>query len=120
MKPTKKYGRRRRHLHIRHKVKGTIQRPRLVVFRSNRHIYAQAVDDINGKVITGVSSLSAALKEGKVKGDKKAHAEAVGKLVAVELTKRGIKKVVFDRAGYRYHGRVKALADAARKEGLEF
>ncbi|MBD3284949.1 50S ribosomal protein L18 [candidate division WOR-3 bacterium] len=120
MKPTKYFGRRRRHLHLRNKIKGTGDRPRLVVFRSNRHIYAQAVDDSEGKVITGVSSLSAALKEVKVKGDKKAFAEAVGRLIAAKLSKLGIKKVVFDRAGYRYHGRVKALADAARKEGLEF
>jgi len=120
MKRVKHFGRRRRHLHIRHKVRGTAERPRVVVFRSNRHIYAQVVNDDEGRVLTGVSSLSPRFKETKVKGDKKAQAAAVGELLGKELIKRGIKQVVFDRAGYRYHGRVKALAEAARKEGLEF
>lgn len=120
MKKVKQQGRKRRHMHIRRKVKGTSQRPRVVVFRSNRHIYAQVVDDSAGRVLTGVSSLSPAFKELSVKGDKKAAAEAVGKLLAQELKKRGIGRVVFDRAGFRYHGRVMALAQAVRKEGLEF
>lgn len=119
----KQFGRRRRHLHIRHRLKGTTQRPRVVVFRSSRHIYAQVVDDEEGRVLTGVSSLSAALREpgvAGVGGDKKAQAAAVGKLLAQELKKRGIARIVFDRAGYKYHGRVKALAEASRKEGLGF
>lgn len=120
MKQKKQFGRARRHLHIRNKVKGSADRPRVVVFRSNNHLYAQAVDDEQGKVITGVSSLSKAVKDAKISGDKKARAEAVGKLLAQELKNRKISKIVFDRAGYRYHGRVKALAEAARKEGLEF
>lgn len=120
MKKNKQSGRARRHYHIRRKVKGSVERPRLLVFRSNRHIYAQVINDDDGKVLTGISSLSAAFKDTHVTGDKKAGAEAVGKLLAAELKKRGITKVVFDRAGYRYHGRVKALAEAARKEGLEF
>ncbi len=129
MRKTKQFGRRRRHLHIRHGLKGTTQRPRVVVFRSNRHIYAQVVDDEEGRVLTGVSSLSTALREpgvagvagvAGVGGDKKAQATAVGRLLAGELKKRGIARVVFDRAGFKYHGRVKALAEAARKEGLEF
>jgi len=123
MRKTKQFGRRRRHLHIRHGLKGTTQRPRVVVFRSNRHIYAQVVDDYEGRVLTGVSSLSTALREpgvAGVGGDKKAQATAVGRLLAGELKKRGIARIVFDRAGFEYHGRVKALAEAARKEGLEF
>jgi len=123
MRKTKQFGRRRRHLHIRHGLKGTTQRPRVVVFRSNRYIYAQVVDDEEGRVLTGVSSLSTALREpgvAGVGGDKKAQATAVGRLLAGELKKRGIARIVFDRAGFKYHGRVKALAEAARKEGLEF
>lgn len=120
MRKTKQFGRRRRRLHIRHKLKGTTQRPRVVVFRSSRHIYAQVVDDEEGRVFTGVSSLSTALREPGVGGDKKAQAAAVGKLLAQELKKRGVARIVFDRAGYKYHGRVKALAEAARKEGLGF
>ena len=120
MRKVKHFGRRRRHFHIRHKVKGTAERPRVVVFRSNRHIYAQVVDDEAGSVLTGVSSLSPAFKELKVNGDKKTQAEAVGKLLVQELRKRKIARIVFDRAGYKYHGRIKALAEAARKEGLEF
>jgi len=123
MRKPKQFGRRRRHLHIRHKLKGTTQRPRVVVFRSSRHIYAQVVDDEEGRVLTGVSSLSTALREpgvAGVGGDKKAQAAAVGKLLAQELKKRGIARIVFDRAGYKYHGRVKALAEASRKEGLGF
>ena len=126
MRKTKQFGRRRRHLHIRHRLKGTTQRLRVVVFRSSRHIYAQVVDDEEGRVLTGVSSLSTALREpgvtgvAGVGGDKKAQAAAVGKLLAQELKKRGIARIVFDRAGFKYHGRVKALAEAARKQGLEF
>lgn len=120
MKKTKQFGRRRRHLHIRHKVKGTTGKPRVVVFRSNRHIYVQAVNDDEGRVLTGVSSLSPALKGIKTEGGKKAYAQAVGRILAQKLKERGIKKIVFDRAGYKYHGRVKALTEAVREEGLEF
>ncbi len=120
MSRAKQYGRQRRHLHIRRKLKGVADKPRVVVFRSNRHIYAQAINDDEGKVITGISSLSPAFIAMKVEGDKKKIAESVGKLLAMGLKERGISKVVFDRAGYKYHGRIKALAEAARKEGLEF
>ena len=98
MSEQKLTGRKRRHRHIRRKLRGSAERPRLLVFRSNRHIYAQVINDDDGKVLTGVSSLSAAFKEAGVKGDKKASAEATGKLLATELRKRGIKKVVFDVA----------------------
>ncbi|NLI97446.1 50S ribosomal protein L18 [bacterium] len=120
MKHVKQFGRKRRHLHIRERVKGTSERPRLVIFRSNRHIYAQIVNDEENRVITGFSSQSQAFKNMNVEGDKKADSRAVGKLLAKALKERGISRIVFDRAGYRYHGRVKALAEAAREEGLEF
>jgi large subunit ribosomal protein L18 len=120
MKTVKQSGRKKRHLHIRHKVKGTVERPRVVIFRSNRHIYAQIVNDEDNKVLGGFSSLSKPFKDLNVEGDKKSDARAVGKLLARNLKERGITKIVFDRAGYRYHGRVKALAEAAREEGLEF
>jgi len=104
----------RRHLRLRNKVKGTTERPRLVVFRSLKHIYAQLVDDTLGRTVATVSDLG--IEQGK-KGER---ATEVGKLIAERAKKAGITRVVFDRAGYRYHGRVKAVADAARKGGLEF
>ena len=114
-------GRERRHLRIRKKIRGEKDRPRLAVFRSSKHVYAQVVDDIDGKTIVGVNGSSKAITE-KVKNDKERFAESrmVGEELARRLTEKGITRVVFDRAGYRYHGRVKALADAARKAGLEF
>jgi len=114
-------GRERRHLRIRRKVRGTSERPRLVVFRSNKHIYAQVVDDVSGKVLLGVSGSSGAIA-GRIKddGERFAESRAVGREVARIATGKGITKVVFDRGGYRYHGRVRALGDAARESGLEF
>jgi large subunit ribosomal protein L18 len=103
-----------RHLRVRKKVSGTADRPRLVVFRSDKHIYAQLVDDDAGRTIATVSSL-------KVGGSKKTEKAAeVGKQVAVVAKDKGISRVVFDRGGYKYHGRVKAVADGAREGGLEF
>ncbi len=116
---TTKELRDRRHLRVRLKVVGTSERPRLAVFRSLNHIYSQVIDDSKGRTLVAVSSLSPELK-GKGKGGKKAAAEAVGKALAERAMKAGIKAVVFDRGGYRYHGRVLALADAARKGGLSF
>ncbi len=118
-------GRERRKLRIRKRISGTAERPRLSVFRSNVHIYAQVVDDVQGKTLVAASTLS---KELKGKGDKEAdktaskssQAKAVGKLVGELCKKKGIAKVVFDRNGYIYHGRIKALADAAREAGLSF
>jgi large subunit ribosomal protein L18 len=101
-------------MRLRNKVKGTTERPRLVVFRSLKHIYAQLVDDTSGRTVATVSDLG--IEQGK-KGER---AAAVGKLIAERAKTAGITRVVFDRAGYRYHGRVKAVADAARKGGLEF
>lgn len=110
----------RRKYHIRKKVVGTAERPRLAVFRSNRNIYAQIIDDVAGATLVSSSSLSKGLRDQvKVGGNAKA-AEAIGEAVAKEAINVGIKCVSFDRNGYRYHGRTKALADAARKAGLVF
>jgi large subunit ribosomal protein L18 len=113
-------GRERRHLRIRRKLRGVTSRPRLVVFRSNKHIYAQMVDDDTGKTIIGVAGSSKAIAE-RTKDAKERFAEslAVGGEIARMALEKGISTVVFDRAGYRYHGQVKALADAARKAGLK-
>ncbi|HKS05621.1 MAG TPA: 50S ribosomal protein L18 [Gemmatimonadaceae bacterium] len=110
---TRAEGRARRHRRVRAKVIGTQERPRLVVFRSLKHIYAQIVDDAGRRTLLTVS-------DGELKGKKTEKSAAVGKLVAEKAKAAGIKKVVFDRAGYRYHGRVKAVADGAREGGLEF
>ncbi len=110
--------RRRRHLRVRRRVRGTAERPRLVVFRSLKHIYAQLVDDDRGAVLLGVTDRAAPPVEG-AKG-KVGRGFAVGLAVAGRAKERGITRVVFDRAGYAYHGRVKAVADGARKGGLEF
>ena len=111
-------GRERRKLRIRNKVSGTTERPRLSVFRSAGHIYAQVIDDVKGVSIAHVSSLSKELKGGK--GTKSDMAKAVGKSIAAMLKTKGVEKVVFDRNGYMYHGRIKALADGAREAGLQF
>jgi large subunit ribosomal protein L18 len=113
----KKEIRNRIHRRIRRKLRGTAERPRLAVFRSVAHIYAQVIDDAEGKTLASASSVD---KGGKTKGGNVAAAKAIGKLVADRAKEKGIKSVVFDRGGYQYHGRVKALADAARAAGLEF
>ncbi len=113
-------GRQRRRLRIRNRISGTPERPRLSVFRSARHIYAQVVDDTLGRTLASASTLSADLK-GTLGGDKKVGAaKKVGALIARICTERQIDKVVFDRNGYLYHGRIKALAEAAREAGLRF
>jgi len=109
-----------RHRRIRQIVRGTAARPRLVVFRSLKHIYAQLVDDDRGVTLAAASSLSPELRGQLRSGGDIAAAKAVGALIARRAQERGISRVVFDRAGYRYHGRVKALADAARAAGLTF
>jgi large subunit ribosomal protein L18 len=111
-------SRTRRHLRVRKKVHGSAMRPRLVVSRSTRHIYVQVVDDAAARTLVSASTLDEGIRGGD--GDKKAMAAAVGKLVAERAKAAGIEKVVFDRGGHRYHGRVAALADAAREGGLEF
>ena len=113
-------ARQRRHARVRAKVKGTTMRPRLCVFRSLNHIYAQVIDDSKGHTLTAVSTLDPAIKS-EINGRKKAaQAELVGSLVAKRALDLGIKQVAFDRGGCKYHGRVKALAEAARQEGLKF
>lgn len=112
-------ARRRRHRRVRKRVFGTEERPRLNVFRSGKHIYAQVIDDNRGHTLVAASSLEPELR-GRVKGSTVDGARAVGQLVAQRALAAGIRKVVFDRGGYLYHGRVKALADAAREAGLEF
>jgi large subunit ribosomal protein L18 len=115
---TRQQLRYRRHLRVRRKVTGTAARPRLVVYRSLKHIYAQLVNDEQGVTLLGVSDASDGIQvdgAGKV-----GRAKGTGKLLAERATAAGIKRVVFDRAGYRYHGRVQAVADGAREGGLEF
>jgi large subunit ribosomal protein L18 len=109
------------HERIRAKVHGTAERPRLNVYRSVNHIYAQLIDDQDGKTLVSASTvLGKKEKGGKKTGGNVASAKEIGKMIAQKAQEKGIKKVVFDRGGYLYHGRVKALADAAREAGLEF
>jgi large subunit ribosomal protein L18 len=108
----------RRHARLRKKVSGTPDRPRLAVKRSSRHIVVQLIDDLAGHTIAAASSLEADVRA--LDGDKKARAAEVGKLVAARAREAGVTTVVFDRGGYDYHGRIAALADAAREGGLEF
>ena len=108
----------RRHFRVRRKVSGTPQRPRLAVTRSSRHIVVQLVDDLAGHTLASASSLEADVRA--MDGDKKARAAKVGELVAARAKSAGVTKVVFDRGGNDYHGRIAALADAARESGLEF
>lgn len=110
----------RKHVRVRRKVAGTPERPRLNVFKSLNHIYAQVIDDTSGVTLAAASSLDEVLK-GKLKsGGNKEAAKEVGKLIAAKASDKGIKLVVFDRGGYLYHGRIKELAEAAREAGLEF
>jgi large subunit ribosomal protein L18 len=108
--------RKRIHSRIRQKLSGTAERPRLNVYRSLNHIYAQVIDDQTGATLAATSTLALKLKT----GGNVAAAKEIGKAIAEKATEKGIKKVVFDRGGFLYHGRVKALADAAREAGLEF
>lgn len=116
---TQREARLRRHMRVRKRVEGTTDRPRLAVFRSTNHIYAQVINDEQGHTVAAASDLEANLKALQDK-NKTGLAELVGTAVAERARQAGITKVVFDRGGFRYHGRVKALADAARKAGLEF
>ncbi|TVR75730.1 MAG: 50S ribosomal protein L18 [Sphaerobacteraceae bacterium] len=117
--------RKRRHLRVRARISGTAERPRLNVFRSNQHIYAQVIDDKAGHTIAAASTLEPAIREAfsttEENGHRRVHeAEVVGRIVAERAREKGISTVVFDRGGYKYHGRVKAVAEAAREAGLEF
>lgn len=116
----KERARKARHKRVRKKVFGTANRPRLNVFRSLKHIYAQVIDDRTGKTLVAASTLDKEIKVKKGAGGNIASAKTVGQLIAKRLGEKGIKAVVLDRGGYLYHGRVQALADAARAGGLEF
>jgi large subunit ribosomal protein L18 len=113
-------GRERRKLRIRRKINGTPARPRLTVFRSSKHIYAQVVDDMAGKTVAHASTLSRDVRADVSEATKSDAAKKVGVAIAKLLLSQGIDKIVFDRNGYLYHGRVRALADAAREAGLKF
>ena len=120
---TKKDRRERIQMRQRKRIFGTAERPRLAVFRSVTHIYAQVIDDTAGRTVASAASTEATLKavfNGTVRGGNLAGAEAIGKVIADRLKEKGIGRVVFDRGGNLYHGRVRAVADAARKAGLEF
>jgi len=122
----KNESRKKRHRALRKRISGSAERPRLAVFRSARHIYAQVIDDLSRKTLLSVSDqlpkaeAAAAAGGGDAKAKKKARAKLVGAAVAKKCLEKGIEKVVFDRAGYKYHGRVSALADGAREAGLKF
>jgi large subunit ribosomal protein L18 len=120
---TKSYTREariRRHNRVREKVAGTDSRPRLSVFRSLNNIYAQIIDDLKGNTLVAASTLDEDITKDTKKKNKTGRAELVGTLLAKRATEKGISQVAFDRGGFRYHGRVKALAEAARKAGLKF
>ncbi|WP_342400391.1 50S ribosomal protein L18 [Weizmannia sp. FSL W8-0676] len=117
-KPDKNQVRKKRHARVRAKLSGTAERPRLNIYRSNKNIYAQLIDDVKGVTLASASTLDKELSlesTGNVKA-----AQKVGELIAKRAVEKGIKEVVFDRGGYLYHGRIKALADAARENGLQF
>ncbi|CAM3884206.1 50S ribosomal protein L18 [Alicyclobacillus pomorum] len=113
-------ARKRRHLRVRKRVRGSAERPRLNVYRSNKHIYAQVIDDVNGTTLVSASTLDKELRDVIENGSNIEAARKVGELVAKRALSKGLSSVVFDRGGYLYHGRVRALADAAREAGLQF
>lgn len=110
----------KKHMKIRNKISGTTARPRLAVFRSNEHIYAQIIDDVKGNTLVAASTVEKAIKETLEKTNDVAAATAVGEAIAKKAIEKGIDAVVFDRGGFIYHGKIKALADAAREAGLKF
>jgi large subunit ribosomal protein L18 len=114
---SKNESRKKRHRSIRKRIEGSTERPRLAVFRSTRHIYAQVIDDLSRKTLVSTSDVDAVKDAGAKKKDR---AKLVGAAIAKKCLEKGIDKVVFDRAGYKYHGRVSALADGAREAGLKF
>lgn len=117
MPATRRQSRGKRHFRVRKRVRGTAERPRLAVFRSNRYIYAQIIDDVEGATLASASSQEPDLRSHPLNID---TASKVGALVADRAKDAGVDAVVFDRGGYKFHGKVKALADSARKEGLSF
>ncbi len=119
-KNIRKQLRQRRHLRIRSTIKGTPERPRLAVFRSEKHMYAQIIDDTTGTTLAYASTVNQEIKDKLTKTWNKEAASEVGKLIAKKALEKDIKEVVFDRGGFKYHGRVKSLAEAARESGLRF
>lgn len=119
-KADKNAARQVRHRRVRGKVSGTPERPRLNVFRSSQHIYAQLIEDVSGRTLAAASTLDKEVKDQLSSGGNVEAARVVGALIAKRAKEKGINKVVFDRGGYLYHGRVAALAEAAREAGLEF
>ncbi|OUL29712.1 50S ribosomal protein L18 [Nostoc sp. T09] len=120
MKLTRRESKTRRHRRIRGKVQGSPERPRLAIFRSNEHIYAQVIDDTQHHTLVSASTVEPELKSGLASGANRDASVQVGKLIAARSLEKGITKVVFDRGGNLYHGRIQALADAAREAGLDF
>ncbi|MFO7171989.1 MAG: 50S ribosomal protein L18 [Bacillota bacterium] len=120
LKEDRNKARKKRHLRVRKKVHGTSERPRLNVFRSNKHIYAQIIDDDRGHTLCAASTLDPEVRQRIDKGSTVEAARVVGEVLAQRALAKGITKVVFDRGGYLYHGRVAALADGARAGGLQF
>lgn len=118
-KRTSRELRIRRHNRVRRRVAGSVQRPRLAVFRSNIHIYAQVIDDSTGRTLVSASTVEKALNE-QAAGTKVEQAKAIGAIIAERARAAGVTKVVFDRGGFKYHGRIQALANAAREGGLDF
>ena len=116
---TRRLGKARRHFRVRKKIAGTPERPRLAVFRSNKHLVAQVIDDTTGRTLAAASTVERPLREAGGTGNREAAA-SVGRLVAERARAAGVDRVVFDRGGFAYHGRVAAAADAARSAGLEF
>jgi large subunit ribosomal protein L18 len=118
----KKESREKRHRSLRKRIEGTAERPRLAIFRSSRHIYAQVINDLENKTLVGTSDLGleGSKSDAKDEGGKKTAAKKVGAAIAKKCLEKGIDKVVFDRAGFKYHGRVSALAEGAREAGLKF
>ena len=119
-KESRQKVRAKKHMKIRNRFSGTAERPRLAVFRSNNHVYAQIIDDVAGKTLVSASTLEKDIKAELQNTDDIDAASKIGDVVAKRAIEKGIKAVVFDRGGYIYHGKVKALADAAREAGLEF
>ena len=115
---TSSQHRLKRHARIRKKISGTAERPRLAVFRSNKHIYAQLIDDLSGKTLAAASTADPSLRDSS--GNNVEGAAKVGALVAERAVAAGVRSVVFDRGGFKFHGKVKALADSAREKGLQF
>ena len=119
-KPSRAAIREKKHMRMRGHSSGTAERPRLAVFRSNKHMYAQIIDDVKGVTLVSASTLQAEVKEGLEYTDTVEAAAKVGKVIGEKALNAGIKEVVFDRGGFVYHGKIKALADAAREAGLAF